>query len=269
MKITLFTANQSRHNYLINLLSGISKELFVVQENKTIFPGTISGHYSNSKLMNVYFKKVLKAQFNLFGNSYVANDKKNIKIYPMQFGDLNFCSLDLLKDFLKSDYYIVFGSSYIKGKLANFLVSQKAVNIHMGCSPYYRGTDCNFWALYDQNPHLVGSTIHLLSKGLDSGPILYHAMPDKRYSTIYEYTMSSVKSAFYSLVKKIMNKSILRIKPQSQDLTKEIRYSKRKDFNENVLRFFLNKKIDLKTSVMDIKLLKNPYFLSANSFNKF
>jgi hypothetical protein len=66
-----------------------------------------------------------------------------------------------------------------------------------------------------------------------------------------------------------MNKSILRIKPQSQDLTKEIRYSKRKDFNENVLRFFLNKKIDLKTSVMDIKLLKNPYFLSANSFNKF
>jgi len=39
----------------------------------------------------------------------------------------------------------------------------------MGISPYYRGNDCNFWALNDNNPHLVGSTIHLLSKGLDNG----------------------------------------------------------------------------------------------------
>ena len=91
-------------------------------------------------------------------------------------GDLNTCSLDNISDFLKSDIYIVFGSSYIKGDLINFLVNAKAINIHMGVSPYYRGTDCNFWALYDNNPHLVGATIHLLSKGLDSGPMLYHAM---------------------------------------------------------------------------------------------
>ena len=43
----------------------------------------------------------------------------------------------------------------------------------MGVSPYYRGADCNFWALYDSNYHLVGSTIHYLSKGIDSGDIIY------------------------------------------------------------------------------------------------
>ena len=53
----------------------------------------------------------------------------------------------------------------------------------MGISPYYRGTDCNFWAMYDNNPHLVGSTIHLLTKGLDSGPILYHALSKLKLPT--------------------------------------------------------------------------------------
>ena len=47
----------------------------------------------------------------------------------------------------------------------------------MGVSPYYRGTSCNFWAIYDDNPSYVGSTIHLLSKGLDSGDILFHCIP--------------------------------------------------------------------------------------------
>ena len=68
---------------------------------------------------------------------------------------------------------------YIKGPLVNFLIKKKAINIHMGISPYYRGADCNFWAMYDGNSHLVGATIHMLSKGLDSGSILYHAMSKK------------------------------------------------------------------------------------------
>ena len=42
MKITLFTSNKNRHNYLINLLSEVSDELFVIQECGTIFPGIIS-----------------------------------------------------------------------------------------------------------------------------------------------------------------------------------------------------------------------------------
>ena len=102
----------------------------------------------------------------------------------MVFGDLNKCKINSLSDFLNSDIYVVFGSSYIKGDLIDFLVKKKTINIHAGISPYYRGTDCNFWALYDNNPHLVGTTIHLLSKGLDSGPILYHALSNIKINPI-------------------------------------------------------------------------------------
>ena len=261
MKITLFTSNKNRHNYLINLLSEVSDELFVIQECGTILPGIIPGHYKASPIMKKYFENVNNAQSKLFGNSYINNKNKNIKILSMLSGDLNHCSMNLLSDFLKSDIYVVFGSSYIKGELVDFLVKQKAINIHAGVSPYYRGTDCNFWALYDENSHLVGTTIHLLSKGLDNGPILYHAMSNFKTNP-FDYTMSTVKSAFHSIAERIKDGSILKIKPMIQDKKKELRYSKKSEFNENVVEKYLEKKIDLNQKKFDNSSLKEPFFFN-------
>jgi len=257
MRITLFTSNKNRHNYLINLLSEVSEELFVVQECGTIL--SVPSHYQESSIIKKYFENVSNAQSHLFGNSYVNNKKKNIKILPMISGDLNQCSMNLLSDFLKSDVYVVFGSSYIKGELVDFLVNQKTINIHAGVSPYYRGTDCNFWALYDNNPHLVGTTIHLLSKGLDSGPILYHAMSNLKANT-FEYTMSTIKSAFHSIAERIKDGSIFTIKPLVQDKVKEVRYTKKSEFSEEVVKEYFVKKIDLNSKKFDNTLLKEPFF---------
>jgi len=261
MKITLFTTNKNRHNYLINLLSKISDELFVVQECGTIFSGIVPGHYPASETMKEYFEQVNDAQSKLFGNSYVNSSSKNIKFLPILFGDLNKCSLTFLSDFLKSDIYVVFGSSYIKGELVDYLVKQKTINIHIGVAPYYRGTDCNFWALYDDNPHLVGTTIHMLSKGLDSGPMLYHAMSNIKTNP-FEYTMSTVKSAFHSISERIKDKSIFEIKPDIQNKANEIRYSRKIEFNEEVVKNYFNKEINLKSKIFDNSLLKEPYFLN-------
>jgi len=261
MKITLFTSNKNRHNYLVNLLSEVSDELYVIQECDTIFPGIIPGHYQASPIMKKYFENVNNAQSQLFGNSFVNNKKKNIKILPMILGDLNQCSMKLLSDFLKSDVYIIFGSSYIKGELADFLVKQKAINIHAGVSPYYRGTDCNFWALYDNNPHFVGATIHLLSKGLDSGPMLYHAMTNIKTNP-FVYTMSTIKSAFHSIAERIKNGHIFKIEPLIQDKIKEVRYSKKSEFNEEIVKEYFEKKIDLNSKKIDNSLLKEPFFLN-------
>ena len=261
MKITLFTSNNKRHNYLINLLSEISSELYVVQECGTIFPGIVLGDYPSSSTMKNYFENVNNAQLKIFRNSYINNSKKNIKFLPMVFGDLNRCSLNFLSDFLKSDIYIIFGSSYIKGDLVEYLVDKRAINIHMGVSPYYRGNDCNFWALYDDNPHLVGATIHMLSKGLDSGAILYHAMSNIK-TNVFEYTMSTVKAAFHSLAERIKDESIFKIKPVDQAKNKEIRYSRNIEFDELVVKHFFKKKIDLNSKKFDNSLLKDPFFLN-------
>ena len=80
MKITLFTSNKNRHNYLINLLSEVSDELYVIQECGTIFPGIVPGHYQASPIMKKYFENVSNAQSQLFGNSYVNNQNGKLKI---------------------------------------------------------------------------------------------------------------------------------------------------------------------------------------------
>ncbi|MBN6053690.1 hypothetical protein JYK22_17245, partial [Nonomuraea sp. RK-328] len=46
------------------------------------------------------------------------------------------------------------------------------VNIHVGITPRYRGVHGGFWAVYEGRPDLVGTTIHLVDPGVDTGAIL-------------------------------------------------------------------------------------------------
>ena len=256
MNITLITSDQIRHNYLVNLLSNIATKLNVIQEKKIIF----SNQNKISNLIKNYFLKVDDAQKKVFGNAAIDKKNKNIKLLSLENKELEKCSLNSLSDFLNNDIFIVFGSSFIKKDLVNFLIDHKALNIHLGISPYYRGTDCNFWALFDNNPHLVGATIHLLSKGLDSGPILYHALSEIKEDP-FIYTMSAVKSAFESIAQKIKNKTIFEHTPETQDKSKEIKYSKKNEFNDEVIKKFFLNKIDLNSKIFKLDLYKNPYFL--------
>ena len=75
--------------------------------------------------------------------------------------------------------------------------------------------------------------------------------------------MSSVKSAFHSIAKRINDNSILKIQPLVQDNSKEIRYSQKKDFNDKIVNEFFEKKIDLNSKNFDHSFLKDPYFLDS------
>ena len=77
----------------------------------------------------------------------------------------------------------------------------------------------------------------------------------------FEYTMSTVKSAFHSIVEKIKNNSIFKIEPATQEKNKEIRYSRKNEFNEEIVKKYFEKKIDLNSSKFDNSLLKEPFYL--------
>ena len=259
MKITLFTSNNSRHIHLINSLSKISSSLNVVMESKTIYNGLNKGQYNKSKIIEKYFSEVEKAQKKIFKNRFIIGNKKNINILPISMGDLNYLKINDLKEFLKSDLYLVFGSSYIKGSLVKFLIKKRAINIHMGISPYYRGADCNFWALQDGNPHLVGATIHYLSEGLDSGDVLYHALA-KPLKNPFEYTMKTVKSAINSVCLRIKNKSIFNLKKIKINKAMELRCSKKIEFDEYQIKKFFKKKINTNYKLNKLNYIK-PFIL--------
>ena len=95
--------------------------------------------------------------------------------------------------------------------------------------------------MYDKNYHAVGATIHLISKGIDNGKILYHAL-SKRHENPFIYSMNTVISAFNSLKSKISDNSIFSLQEVEQDISKEIRYSKNKDFDDKAICNFLKQK---------------------------
>ncbi|NOX09283.1 MAG: methionyl-tRNA formyltransferase [Gammaproteobacteria bacterium] len=264
MKITIFTSNQARHLSLIKSLASVADECYAVIEGSTVFPGKVDDFFRKSDVMQDYFSNVIDAERSIFGDIGLLPD--NAHPLFVRMGDLNYLSRDTLKPFLDSDLYIVFGSSYIKGWLIDFLVSSKAINIHMGVSPYYRGSSCNFWALNNNDPHLVGSTIHLLSAGLDSGDMLYHAIPTLKDESPFEFTMKGVYAAHQSLMEKIADQSIFSIKPVKQDKSKEICYTRNSDFTDDVAAVFLDRNLTssglkkLINSKFDESLYLNPFY---------
>lgn len=262
MKITVFTSNQPRHISLIEALSLISDEVYAVQECNTIFPGKVDDFFRRSEVMQEYFSHVIEAEKTIFGQPRFL--PSHVHSISMKLGDLNRLELDVLKPALESDYYIVFGSSFIKGALCEFLVNHKALNIHMGVSPYYRGSSCNFWALYDGNPDLVGATIHLLSKGLDSGPMLFHALPEPQKIEPFLLGMSAVKAAHDGLINRIQTGTIFDLNPVRQNRDLEIKYTRNSDFTDDTAADYLKNAptaSDILHSLQsrNLDMLLNPY----------
>jgi hypothetical protein len=50
-----------------------------------------------------------------------------------------------------------------------------ALNLHHGIAPLIRGMDSIYWALWEQRPDWLGSTVHWIDEGIDTGEVLAYA----------------------------------------------------------------------------------------------
>lgn len=262
MKITVFTSNQPRHIGLLKRLSQVADIVYAVQECNTVFPGKVKDFYNNSPVMQDYFSRVMAAEKEIFGD--IGFMPSNVRQLAIKSGDLNLLPLKVLEEALNSDVYVVFGSSFIKGELIRFLVEHRAINIHMGVSPYFRGSSCNFWAPYTGHPELIGATIHLLSEKLDAGDMLYHALPRPQEIDLFRLGMQSVLVAHQSLADRIASGEIFQYEPVVQDKSLEMKYTRNADFTDEVAEKYLReapspKEVLEKLTKRDLQMLLRPY----------
>ncbi len=70
------------------------------------------------------------------------------------------------------DIIIAYGCSIIREPLlARF--ARRIINIHLGLSPYYRGSGTNYWPLVNGEPEFVGATFMYMDAGVDTGEIIH------------------------------------------------------------------------------------------------
>jgi len=72
---------------------------------------------------------------------------------------------------INPDFVFVNGTRIISKKTLD-CVSAKFINIHVGITPKYRGVHGGYWALYNNEPHLFGTTLHYVDSGIDTGQII-------------------------------------------------------------------------------------------------
>ena len=108
-------------------------------------------------------------------------------------------TIDILTE-MRPDIVITIGTS-ILGK--RVLASHATfVNIHGGWLPDYRGNHCYFFAKYFHDFEKIGTTIHFVNAGVDTGNIIDRVRPDADMvkSNAEELYCNGGKAAYYRLV---------------------------------------------------------------------
>jgi len=105
---------------------------------------------------------------------------------------------------LDPDLLIAYGCSLIKDPLLSEYKG-KFLNVHLGLSPYYRGTGTNFWPLVNDEPEYVGATFMYIDEGVDTGEIVHQLRarvhPDDGPHDIGNRLISDVGQVYPELVR--------------------------------------------------------------------
>lgn len=75
---------------------------------------------------------------------------------------------------LEPDVVVVNGTRIIGGPTLE-CVDAKFINTHAGITPLYRGVHGGYWALVEGHRELVGTTVHAVDKGIDTGNVIAQA----------------------------------------------------------------------------------------------
>ena len=74
---------------------------------------------------------------------------------------------------LRPDLVCVSGTAIVRAPVIEMAPPLGMLNLHTGISPYYKGgPNCTLWCLANREPWAIGSTIHVLDPGIDSGALV-------------------------------------------------------------------------------------------------
>jgi phosphoribosylglycinamide formyltransferase-1 len=127
---------------------------------------------------------------------------------------------------LSPDVIVVSGTRIIGKKLLN-AVSAPVINMHAGITPLYRGVHGGYWALFENKPGLVGTTVHLVDAGIDTGNVIeqsYFKVNGTDNFATYPYLHTA--AGIPALVRAVKNAldGKLEPKPEENDLDSQLRY---------------------------------------------
>lgn len=252
LKIAILTGDELRHRFYANKLTHEFEVVLVAHEKKAnVHEKTDFGETGND-IIAQHFSKRSTNEAKYFSNPPAS---KALKTVSLMTGEVNESAF--VKELLEAspDYVLLFGSSLIGDEILKAFPN-KVINLHLGLSPYYRGSGTLFWPLVDGMPECVGSTIHLAVKKIDAGGILGQVRPEiNPHDGPHDLGNKTILASLAAIKKLVAGYDSGVIVPQLVDMSEgklclrkhltaesvEILYS---NLENNMLKDYLNSKLD-------------------------
>ncbi len=181
MRIGVLTATDVRHRFVVNRLRASLNVVAAAYEQTGYAPVSVADQDGLSDveraLVRHHFEERRRQEERYFGhNAEPACSTADFRVAELSPGTLNSAATLAFLQAASVDAVIIYGTNLIREPLLSAYAG-RMINLHLGLSPYYRGTATNFYPLVNDEPEYVGATIHLIDAGIDSGPIIGHARP--------------------------------------------------------------------------------------------
>ena len=250
MKIIILTSDGLRHKFFANSLSSKSDNILIISESKQTNSENVKLNDTNP--IHQHFKLRNKTEESFFPNNscFIKNT------LPIPYKHINRQYIfQKIKEF-EPEIIFIYGSSIIKDPLLSFTTTVPTFNLHLGISPYYRGSGTNFWPFVNKELQYVGSTILHINSGIDTGDIVCHIRPNFEFGDdVHSIGCKVIQSSVKSLLKimKMIDKGIKPLSTPQWSINNE-KYYKTIDFNEEILLKYKN---NLKNGLIE-NYLSNP-----------
>jgi phosphoribosylglycinamide formyltransferase-1 len=280
MNIVMFTSCEKRHQAFAAIANNSPNTNVLRIYEEQLIPLYNRVHTQNGsalQLMHLTARAQSESDmFDLFLQTQADVEDLITKV-PKGWFSTRECIMDIIK--LQPDLIVVYGSSIIKGSLIS-MYSRKILNVHLGLSPYYRGSGTNYFPFVNNEPEYCGATFMYLDDGIDTGEIIHQIRPlmlpldsfqqlsnrfllliFKVYLQIIE-NFNSIKSlsTVHSTNKSLNNRT--RYLYKRSDFTNESLESLNRHFRLGMLEDYIASKVDRDNKV---PIIVNDFFANSGS----
>jgi methionyl-tRNA formyltransferase len=226
LKALVLTSTNPRHRFFAQQVAGTFEVAAVMGEAKRNY---YDRQREESEAVRAHFERNAAAELACFHDAAPAVPTDLISV-----ADINAPEVIEKALALEVDVVCLFGTTILQ---APWLTAfpDKIVNLHLGLSPWYRGSATLFWPFADRAVEFLGTTIHLAVEKVDAGAILHRIRPTLRLGeNYYQVTNQLIRKsieAFPDVVARYLRKELFPA-PQEQVAG---RICRKADFNEVAL----------------------------------
>ncbi len=238
IKVLVLTSDKPRHRYLCQTIAEKMNLVGVISEKKGAY---YKSQTETSQYVAEHFKNLTFYEEKVFGQPVMPGVEHHI----VEKNGINEKDVVDWAKHKAPDVIVLFGTGILKNIWLDSF-QNRIINIHLGLSPYYRGSATLFWPFYNNELDKVGATIHLAVQKVDAGALLEQVTADiDSTSNYYEITNGLIKKTIDRISGVVEEYLSGALQPHGQDLSIGAVYKKADFTEEAMLKGLANGRVKL------------------------